>query len=263
MRLLTVSTLAAAALAFAAPASAALETFASFSPIGIGTAARNIRWTVSANNAGGNLSKNATFFSISTPNGAAAGGDFARFTSDTLGLSNTVLLFTLNGTVTNTIATVSGTQLTQTKVNGTFSFIDTLNNAGFGANKNILSGTFSNTIISGARNSGSAVWNGQGAGPTFNFTSDVFRFAPTANYAMEWGLGTFSPLLNASGISNSIAATPNKALRSFVATVGGSFQADPPPLPPAVPEPAIWAQLIIGFSMVGFASRRRKVSVAA
>ncbi|MFZ4382319.1 MAG: PEPxxWA-CTERM sorting domain-containing protein, partial [Sandarakinorhabdus sp.] len=31
----------------------------------------------------------------------------------------------------------------------------------------------------------------------------------------------------------------------------------------AVPEPATWAMLIVGFGMVGFAARRRKAAVAA
>ncbi|MEY2884091.1 MAG: hypothetical protein RL490_1815, partial [Pseudomonadota bacterium] len=72
-----------------------------------------------------------------------------------------------------------------------------------------------------------------------------------------------NPLLNASGVGNSFAVAPNKALRSFRAVLGGQFSSDPAPITPAIPEPAIWAQLIIGFSMVGFAARRRKISVAA
>jgi hypothetical protein len=271
MRLLTIASLAAAALVSAAPASAVVTTFAQFSNIG-NTA--NVRWLISANNAGGNFSRNATFYSTAAGNSTVAGARKMNFSFTQPALagvaSSLFANFTLNGTVTNTVATVAGQNITQTNISGSFSFIQsagssfTVGATTFGAGVNLLSGTFTQSSISGQRNGTSAGWSASSlGGSSIMFSSDVLSFVNGSNYDLAWSLASIAPLLNASGVGNSFAVAPNKALRSFRAVLGGQFSSDPAPITPAIPEPAIWAQLIIGFSMVGFAARRRKISVAA
>ncbi|OYU15311.1 MAG: hypothetical protein CFE37_06035 [Alphaproteobacteria bacterium PA4] len=271
MRLLTIASLAAAALVSAAPASAVVTTFADFSNIGN---AANVRWVISANNSGGNFSKNATFYSTATGTANIAGARRVNFNFSQPALAGVAsglqAMFTLNGTVTNTQAVVNGTVITQNNISGTFSFIQavgssfTVGGQTFGAGVNLLSGSFTQSSISGQRNGTSAGWSASTlGGSAITYTSDVLGFVPGSNYDLAWSLASVAPLLNATNAANQITGTPNKALRTFRAVVGGQFSSDPAPITPAIPEPAIWAQLIIGFSMVGFASRRRKVSVAA
>jgi len=270
VRFLTLASLAvASAVALAAPASAAVTTFASFSPIGNAT---NIRWVGSSNNAAGNFGRNATFYTTATGNGNVAAARSVNFSFLQPAISpfitNVTAMFMLNGTVTNTIATLNGVDIVQSNISGSFSFTSTslitIGSTNFLPGSNLLSGTFGNTVLSGTRNGSAAGWNGSTPTASLVYSSAFLSFDPMFDdYDMAWSLTSSNPLLNAFGPGNSLVNTPNRALRSFRAVLGGQFSSDPAPMTPTIPEPAVWAQLILGFSMVGFAARRRKITVAA
>lgn len=263
--------LAAAAIsvaALAAPASATVVTFASFNPIG-NTA--NFRWVISTNNNAGNFSRNATFYTTATANGNAPGTRNVNFSFLQPAIApyatNITAAFTMNGTVTNTIATVSGSTISQSNVNGSFSFISTsaitIGSTTFAAGSNLLSGTFTTAELSGTRNGTSAGLTGSTPTTTISYTSDFLSFVGGSNYDFALNLTSIAPLLNATNAANQITGAPNKALRTFRAVVGGSFSSDPAPIPPAIPEPQTWFLLMAGFGLVGVSARRRRTSVAA
>lgn len=245
----------AAALA-AAPAAAVVTTFANFSA---GPGGANVYFL----NAGSN--SNASFFTTAANNTTTAAGRTVSFTFlqnafNSVGAVNAT--WTLNGTVTNTVATVSGNTITQTNVAGSFSFISqsdiTVGSLTFLAGSNLLSGTFTNSTISGTRNGTSAGFNGSTPVSSITYTSDFLTFVPGSNYDFAISLSQIAPTLNALPTNG----TPTRALRTFRAVATGQFSSDPAPIP-NVPEPAVWAQLIAGFALVGIAARRRKAVVAA
>lgn len=265
-KIIAIGAVAASTIVAVAPAHAVVETFAAFNASGSGT---NVRWVVSSNNNGGNFSKNATFYSTAAANSTVAGSRNVNFSLLQAAIApfatNLTAVFTLGGTVTNTIATLNGTNIIQSNVNGSFSFISTnaitIGATTFAAGSNLLSGTFTNTTISGARNGTSAGWSGSTPSSAITYTSDFLTFTPGSNYDLGWNLTSINPLINATPT----AGTPTTALRSFRAVIGGSFSSDPAPLTPAIPEPASWMLMIAGFGMVGVSARRRsrRASVAA
>jgi hypothetical protein len=250
--------LAAIAIAsiVAAPASAVVTTFASFSPIGSGA---NVRFVNAASNT------NAVFYSTATANATVAGARNVNFSllqsSINPFVNNVTAKFSLSGIVTNTAATVAGTTITQSNISGSFSFLSTaaitIGSTTFAAGSNLLSGTFTNGAILGTRNTTGGSFSGSTPSSAINYSSDFLTFVPNSSYDFSMSLTSISPALNAL-LTN---AAPTRALRTFRAVVGGSFSSDPAPTV-AVPEPAIWLQLIAGFGLVGVAARRRKVAIA-
>ncbi|KPF74662.1 hypothetical protein IP88_07745, partial [alpha proteobacterium AAP81b] len=114
MRLL--SLIAIAAAVSAAPASAVVTTFASFGP---GAGGANVYFL----NAGSN--SNAVFFTTAANNTTTAAARGVTFTFLQGAFNNVGPVnanWSLNGTVTNTNATVNGTTITQTNIAGSFSF---------------------------------------------------------------------------------------------------------------------------------------------
>lgn len=250
--------LALATAAIAAPAAAEVETFASFSPTG---SARNLRWVGNA--------ANATFYSTATATANVPGTANVRFSFLQPAISpfvtDVTARFTMAGTVSNTVATVSGNAITQSNIAGSFSFLSTapitIGQTTFATGSNLLSGTFTLAQISGTRNGSSAGFSASTPTANITYTSDFLTFVQGSNYDLALALTSISPLLNATNASSQTSGTPNKALRSFRALIGGQFSSDPAPITPAIPEPAVWAQLIAGFAMVGLAARRRKAGV--
>ncbi len=257
MRILTTAAIAlAATFAVAAPASAVVTTFANFSA---GAGGANVYFV----NAGSN--SNATFFTTAANNTTVAAGRTVSFTFlqnafNSIGAVNAT--WTLNGTVVNTVATINGADIRQSNVAGSFSFISqsaiTVGSVTFAAGSNLLSGTFTNSTISGTRNGTSAGFNGSTPTSSISYTSDFLTFVGGSNYDFAMSLSQIAPTLNALPTNG----TPTRALRTFRAVATGQFSSDPAPIP-NVPEPAIWLQLITGFGLVGLAARRRKTTVAA
>jgi hypothetical protein len=253
---LAAATLAATAMLGAAPASAVVVTFASFSPIGSGA---NVRWVSSLSN--------ASFYSTATNNAVVPGARNVNFSllqpSINPFVNNVTARFSLNGVVTNTVATISGSTITQRNINGSFSFLTTapilIGTNVFATGSNLLSGTFTQGAISGTRNTTAGGFTGSTPVSTITYTSDFLAFIPGSDYDFAWGLSSILPMLNALPV----ASVPLRALRSFRAVAGGNFSSDPAPVVTAIPEPGVWGMMIVGFGMVGFAARRRKISVAA
>lgn len=75
--------------------------------------------------------------------------------------------------------------------------------------------------------------------------------APDANVTLNWG-GIFGSLY-----ANNVTSTSEFYMAGFK---GGSEPSDPGV--PAVPEPATWAMMILGFGVVGMAARRRRTAFA-
>jgi hypothetical protein len=264
-KIITIGAVAASTLVAVAPANAVVTIFAAFNSIGN---TRNIRWV--------GTGSNAVFYTTATGNANTAGSKAVNFSFLQSALApyatNKTAIFTLNGTVTNKNATISGSDIMQSNISGTFSFIlaagqgNTINigpNISFGAGTNLLSGTFTLATISGNRNGSSAGFSASSPVSTITYTSDVLDFVNGSNYDFALSLTSINPLLNATNASNQTTGTPNKALRSFRALVGGQFSSDPAPITPAIPEPASWMLLIVGFGMVGVSARARKTSVVA
>lgn len=269
MRTKTKLTIAALAIAMAAaPAAAVVTTFASFSPSGNGA---NLRWVISGNNANGNFSRNATFYSTATSSANVAGTRTVTFSflqpSIASFVTNVGANFTMNGSVTNTAATLSGTTLSQTNINGTFSFTSrqaiTIGSTTFAAGANLLSGSFSGAEISGTRGGTAAGFSGSTPGTSITYTSDFLNFQQNSNYDFALSMTSIAPTLNALNSTGGSTGTPARALRSFRAVIGGTFSSDPAPITPAIPEPESWVMMIAGFGLVGLSSRRRRKVVAA
>lgn len=260
MRTFALAGLALATALAATPAAAEVETFASFNST---SSARNFNWV--------GTNSNAVFYTTSTATANTAGATAVTFNflqQPFGGLAGPVSAdFLMQGSVTNTNAVVSGSFISQSNISGSFSFTSTsaftVGANTYGVGTNLLSGVFTLAEIGGTRNGSSGGFSASTPVASITYTSDVLGFFQNSNYDLALSLTSISPKLNATNASNQTTGAPNKALRSFRAVVGGQFSSDPLPTTPEVPEPAVWAQLIAGFALVGVAARRRKTTVAA
>lgn len=252
----------AAAALVAAPASA-VTTFATYSA----TAGTNIRLVNSGNAVG--RAQDAVVYSTSTASGTAPGAATVNFSFIASALApfvtNVQALYTLNGTIAaNTPAQSFNGTFFQNGFNGTFSFVTvapiTVQGVGlvtttYAAGSNLLSGTFSNGTISGSGSAGGSAASGA-PNTNISFTSDFLDFSSSTLFDRAQSLTATNP---------TFGLATNGALRSFRAVAGGSWSANPVPKAfAAVPEPASWAMLVMGFGIVGATvRRRRRVTVVA
>ena len=256
-RIALAAALALAGLA-AAPAQAALTTFANFTGIDSVPGVRFQNSNVdNVSGTGGSL------YTID-PQQNVPGSRLVSFSflppELAADVNNVTASFTLLAN-TNLLAQPAGAFTLQPGLAGGFSFITTTaitaNGVNYAVGSNLLSGTFNDLSISGQTNASAASYNGStGGGSTIVFTSDFVTFAPGSDYDMSISLTSLTPLL---------FAAPGAALRSFEAYSTGSFSSDPTPSVNGVPEPSAWAMLIAGFGLVGFQARRRRnaMTVAA
>jgi len=266
----------AAMVAAAAPAAAVVTTFATFSPKGGDTA--NFRWQNNANS--NNVAANqanaarvgASFFTISANSATTPGARNVNFSflqpSMNPFVDNVTAAFTMNGTVTNTKATLDGSSIVQNNVAGNFSFKTTtaltVGTKHFAAGANLLSGTFTMATLSGARAGTSGGLIGSTPVSVITYTSDFLSFVGGSDYDMSFGLNSITTQLVSGARLNSwnTGGTPDSALRTFRGLVNGQFSSNPAPIA-SVPEPGSWAMMIAGMGMIGFARRRRRITVAA
>lgn len=274
------SAAAIAATLLAAPASAVITTFATFSATNNG----NVAWvnngtggtnaTYRSNGTGGSIytttSAQNTQPSQATNNGVLTTfsflGQLAPF------VTNTTALFNLNATATNAPAQTAFGLKIQQGLTGWFSFVSTTSITTGSttrlAGANLLSGTFgNNSLANGAFISGQAGGNAgsvagsQMGGTVLNLSSDFLDFANATELTMSFSLDALMSLNggNNVGLNN----TAGNALRSFRATAGGAFSADPAPIAIGIPEPQTWVMLLAGFGLVGLSARRRAYKVVA
>ena len=253
-----------ASLAFATPASAAIFTFAKFSAT---NSTPNVRWVNSGNDT--NRTNDATFYTIANGSATAPGsvGVTFSFLDPLLAPFATDIraTYTLNATVAkNSAVTSAGGVFIQSGVSGSFSFLSTtaitlsgpgLATTTYAAGSNLLSGVFTGGSLVGSTTSGATFAAGV-PGPGFTYTSDFLSFLNSVDLDNAISLSAITPAL-------SVGNGNNKAIKSFRAVSGGQFSADPnPSVIAAVPEPATWAMMLVGFGMVGAGVRsRRKATV--
>jgi hypothetical protein len=98
--------------------------------------------------------------------------------------------------------------------------------------------------------------NNTSLGSLLSFTFDVLNFADISGADFSMGLSTLTPaFLRSSNLT---------VLWSFRAVFGGQFSTDPA-LETSVPEPEVWALLVVGVGLVSVQVRRRSrpTSIAA
>lgn len=250
MKLIRVATFALG-VAAAVPA-AALTTIASY---GTSSSAANVRWQGSG--------ANGHFFTIASSSATVPGATAVDFSFLMPALAPYVThlpaKFSLDATVTAGPAVLFAGQLFQGKLTGNFAVVSsaplTVGGKTYAAGANLLSGTFTQTLLYGTPSGTVATMlAATSGGSAISMTSDFLDFTGVANYSVNLPLSAVRPAL---------FAASGSALRSFVATSSGAFGSDAPAVT-AVPEPESWALLIAGFAMVGVAARRRnRLAVAA
>ena len=184
------------------------------------------------------------------------------------GMSNLASTLQLAGTETGTPVSISGTQLTQTAINGTFNFVytgptfTTGNNVLVTTGDNLLSGTFTNAFITGVKGGNFATFNAAQPLQVVTFQSDFLNLANSYGRTIAMDLNRVFP--SRSNVANfGGPANPNfnnRALADFRALGSGTFAAG------AIPEPATWGLMILGFGGAGVmlrSNRRRMVAVTA
>jgi hypothetical protein len=241
--------LAFSAVAVSAPAHAAIV-------IGIGSETKatptgaNLMWTKTSATSG----KLTTTVS---PTGAA-GASTIKFNFDSgLGLDdlqNLSALFTLTATGTGAAIPPAGIGATylQQNISGNFQILYngpavTLDGHALYLGENLLSGVFTDGWIQGIGTGGSLTDVAINGGH-ITYTSALL---PTIGSAES---GDFSFGLTAA--KPGITALKNQTLSSFRAASSATFDI-------AVPEPASWALMIVGFGGAGAALRRRRTLAAA
>lgn len=243
---------ATGALAAAVPANAVITTFAEFQSIGT---APTMYWKNSAANGTNGL--DGSVYTIAAGSKVPGSVDVAfSFLQPGIApaVTNVVANFTYAATETGNKAISVGGFLIQPGLTGTFSFLSTsvitVGSTTYGIGSNLLTASFSQAAIVGGSGGTSGSLSASSSNPalTISYTSDFLTFDPTAS-------ADFS--LSLTAINAALFATPTKALRTFKALSTGSFSSGPAPLVNAVPEPAVWGLMIVGFGMIGIQSRRR------
>ena len=240
--LVSAAAFAASMAAAALPARAAV--IADFDPI---TNSADYKWV--ADGSGGSL------FSINSSGDSSAQGVSTQFTFLSNGfpdLRNLASTFTLSATAAsgNPASMGASGTFTQPGLDGTFSFTysgpaTTIDGVHLTTGENLLSGTFDNAWIQGAGGSGSTnvtIGNGGSA----SYTSAVLDLSHITPNSQEFAFNMLS-------VSPTFHATTGDALGSFTANGGGNFDAAG-----AVPEPATWGLMILGFGGAGALLRSRR-----
>jgi hypothetical protein len=246
------SLIAAGMMVAAVPASAAVETFASYTQSNSGNSMRWIR-----SGSGGTL--------CTAVNGGCTGVavDFSYLLDELSYLPSLSATFTASfvapsGNAATKVSASGGTFLIQGGLSGDFSFIYngpdfTIGTTTFSSGANLLSGSISPAVIAGIDGATSAgVSASSTGGSTITYTSDILAFRPNSDYDFALSLTQIARPLNQP--SNSAA------LRNFRAASTGSFSSDPAPIVPAlpVPESATWALMLLGFGAIGGTLRSRR-----
>ncbi|QXQ08504.1 PEPxxWA-CTERM sorting domain-containing protein [Sphingosinicellaceae bacterium] len=235
-----------------------MVTFAQYQAIGT---VSNIRWTNSGangvNGTGGHL------FTVANANATsvvATRNVSFSFLQPSISpfVTNVVAGFTLDATTpSGSIATLNSGFLIQPGISGSFSFVTTapitIGATTYAIGSNLLHGVFTNSAVFGSRNGSSGGFSGSSSATTsIVYTSDFLTFDPASTLDFSLSLTSILSVVQATPTNGD----PLHALRSFRALSTGSFSSDPAPTA-AVPEPAVWGMMIVGFGIVGVQSRRR------
>ena len=265
-KLLTASAMAAVTLGAASAASAAVTIIADFHKNT--STANNFDYVVTGPDS-------AHIFTTSTATATTPGGAKVKFSFDNdpalPDFTDLVSTFNFDATVTNTPAFAGSGTVTQNGINGTFSFVyggPSQSLDGFNLVKDVttlFSGTFSNAWIQGQGGVGGIdVTIANNGSATFSSSIyDLSKFVPhTDEYTLSLGTASLTSVDPSTGCDklghncSHVGTTGLKAFRSFAT---GDFQAA------AVPEPATWGLMLVGFGGMGamLRNRRRMAAVAA
>lgn len=247
-----------AALLGAMPANAVVTTFATYSAV---TTAPNIYWK-KVGVSGGSI------YTTSTGTATTAGSTTVNFSflqPALAALGELKSTFTLSGTTSlgNPAVLLSGF-LIQPVVSGSFSFIYagaaplTVGSTVYHTGDNLLSAVFTNAAIVGGSGASSGSLSASTSTdappiPAITYTSAFLDFDETLNQDFSFSLTSItSALFRANALSS---------LRTFRASSSGAFSTDPAPVVTAVPEPAVWGAMLMGFALVGVQVRKRRRAV--
>lgn len=188
----------------------------------------------------------ATFIQSGTITAAAPGTSSVsvqQFNSSLGTLTSIDLLFASSFSASGTLANTSNSNKT---FEVTKSVSASLSGGGFNIVETLASGT--TDVFVPKSGSTPVSFSGSNGGVTNTLTSGFTPFLGTGTTALSF-------------ISNSLfTISPNSGTLSLSPLIGGSYTltynytAAPTP---AVPEPATWAMMLIGFGMIGFAVRYR------
>jgi hypothetical protein len=239
------SALVASSLAFSAPASAVTATYAQFTQRTNARLLNYVRLGSTAAPTGNRI------FTSSTLGGTlgAIGVNFTYLINTPLALQGfqTAAMTIDAQTALQSIA--SGTSRNQGGFAGSIRFIRSTPYLGL---TNLLTLTFTGATLTTTQGGGSGSLIASTPGSSIVATSDFLTFAPNVQHDFSLALSALQPSFASNG--------PSGYGRNTRGNVSGTFASDPAPT--AVPEPATWAMLILGFGLVGVASRRRKASVS-
>jgi hypothetical protein len=115
---------------------------------------------------------------------------------------------------------------------------------------NVLTVAFTGGQINGRIGEGALSFQASEPGDLISYSSSFFNFNNVIDDNFAFSFTSVSPV---AGLTGTGAA---RRLRAFTASSTATFGTS------IVPEPATWAMLIVGFGMVGFASRRRRAVAA-
>jgi hypothetical protein len=237
----TLKILPVLALAMIASSASAITTFATFSP-----------------ETDGNVSYTGTSSGVGAITSIAAPVTFRFINSSPLGYTD-FAASTFNLAINTTAGAVFGGTAIVPVSTGTLSFIaPTLVTYNGKTGSNLLSARFTQGAVTGNIGGSTANYGTSTPPYTVNFTSDFIDFSTATANDLSLAINAISPLLSSSGTG----------VANFTGTIAGNFGSDvlggggnPNG---TVPEPAAWALMVVGFGLVGGASRRRsRMSVTA
>lgn len=115
---------------------------------------------------------------------------------------------------------------------------------------NVLTVAFTGGQLNGRVGDSSLSFQASEPGDLISYSSSFYDFSNTLDDNFAFSFTSVNPTAGTTG--NGAA----RRLRAFTASSTATFATS------IVPEPATWAMLIVGFGMVGFASRRRRALAA-
>ncbi len=223
----------------------------------------NVVWT---NTGTGGTGLGGTFDNLT---GTSATAYTIRFTSGPLAGVQIPVLFSLTASSTAPAGIDASDTYTQPGIDGDFSFTyEGTTGGGLTHGENLLSGHFTDAWIQGSGDEGNFALSLANSG-VVTFTSQYQNFthviAGSEGFTLELGLDDAfnhdKGIVTTPGLNPAHPGAGTNSIVSFEANMGGTFT----DRLAAVPEPATWGLMLVGFGGMGVVlrNRRRTAAVAA